>query len=61
MPTSNFQPIWLLDPDYWYKFTYLMANSTEPDQLASQKPTDLDLPICKGRAYLGLAGPGLNF
>ena len=25
------------------KFTYLMTNSADPDQLASQKPTDLDL------------------
>ena len=35
MPTSNFQPIRLLDPDCWYKFTYLMANSADPYQLAS--------------------------
>ena len=27
------------DPDCWYKFTYPMANSADPDQ----KPTDLDL------------------
>ena len=25
------------------KFSYLMANSADPDQLAFQKPTDLDL------------------
>ena len=37
MPTSNFQPIKLLDPDYCYKFTYLMANSVDPDQLASEE------------------------
>ena len=43
-PTSNFQPIRLLDPDFCNKFTYLMTNSADPDQLASsQKPTDLDL------------------
>ena len=35
MPTSNCQPIRLLDPDSWYKFTYLMTNSVETDQLAS--------------------------
>ena len=35
MPPSNFQPIRLLDPDCCYKFTYLMANSADPDQLAS--------------------------
>ena len=36
-PTSNFQPIRLLDPDCCYKFTYLMANSANPDQLASSE------------------------
>ena len=36
-PTSNFQPIRLPDPDYWYKFTYLMANSADPDQLVSSE------------------------
>ena len=46
MPTSNFQPITLLDPGHsnfqpirlpdpgWYNFTYLIANSADPDQLA---------------------------
>ena len=38
-PTSNFQPIRLLDLGSWYKFKYWMANSADPDQ----KPTDLDL------------------
>ena len=37
MPTSNFQPIRLLDPGFWYKFTYLMTNSADPDQLASEE------------------------
>ena len=36
MPNSNFQPIRLLDPDCWHKFTYLMTNSADPDQLASE-------------------------
>ena len=36
-PTSNFQPVRLLDPDCCYKFTYLMANSADPDQLASSE------------------------
>ena len=36
-PTLNFQPIRLLDPDYCYKFTYLMANSADPDQLAASE------------------------
>ena len=34
---SNFQPIRLLDPDCCYKFTDLMANSADPDQLASSE------------------------
>ena len=40
-PTCNCQPITLLDPDCWYKFTYLMPNSVDPEDL--KKPTDLDL------------------
>ena len=34
MPTSNFQPIRLLDLDCCY-LAYLIANSADPDQLAS--------------------------
>ena len=34
-PTSNFQPIRFFDPDFLYKFTYLMTISAKPDQLAS--------------------------
>ena len=33
--TFNFQPIRLLDPGCWYKFTYWMTNSVDPDQLAN--------------------------
>ena len=36
MPISNFQPIRLLYPDCWYKLALLMANSADPDQLASE-------------------------
>ena len=36
-PISNFQPIRLHDPGCCYKFTYLMANSADPDQLASSE------------------------
>ena len=43
MPISNFQPIRLIDPNFLYKFTYLMANRADPDQLASEEATDLDL------------------
>ena len=35
MPTSNFQPIRLLDVDCCYKLAYSIANSADPDQLAS--------------------------
>ena len=35
-----------------------MANSVDPDQLASKKPTDLDLP-CLQPVYLGSAGQGM--
>ena len=34
-PISNFQLIRSLDPDCCYKFTYLMANSVDPDLFAS--------------------------
>ena len=33
----NFQPIRLLDPGCWYKFTYLTTNSADPDQLSSSR------------------------
>ena len=33
----KFQPIRLLDPHCCYKFAYLMANSADPDQLASSE------------------------
>ena len=36
-PISYFQPIRLLDPGCFYKFTYLMANSADPDHLASEE------------------------
>ena len=34
-PTFNFQSIRIHDPGCWYKFTNLMTNSADPDQLAS--------------------------
>ena len=36
MPTSNFH-IKLLDPSCWYKFTYWITNSADPDQLTSSE------------------------
>ena len=49
-PTSNFLPVRQLDPDCFYKFAYLMANSADPDRLASSE----------GRVYTGSAGQGLK-
>ena len=37
MPTSNCQPIRLLDPDCWHKFIYWMANSADSDRMASSE------------------------
>ena len=33
-----------------------MENNADHDQLASQKPADLDIQCFKNRIYLGLAG-----
>ena len=57
MPTSNFQPNRLLDPGCWYKFTYLMANNADLDQLSQ---LIWIYTVCKDRAYPGSAGPGLR-
>ena len=35
MLTSNFHAIILVDLDCFYKLTYLMANSADPNQLVS--------------------------
>ena len=59
MPTTNFQPIGLLDLDCCYKFTYLMANSGDPDQLASEQLIWIYI-VCKWKVYPGSAGQGLN-
>ena len=56
-PTSNFQPVRLLDLDSCHIFTYSMADSANPDQLASSEGI---YTVCKGRAYPGSAGQGLN-
>ena len=59
MPTFNFQPIRLFDPDYCYKFTYLIVNSADPDQFRSQ--LIWIYTVCKGRVYPGSAGQGLKY
>ena len=47
MPPSNFQPIRLLNPSFWFSFTNLMTKNAYPDHLV-KKPADLDLH-CKQR------------
>ena len=49
----NFQPVLLLDPDYCYKFIYIMSNSADPDQLASS--TDLDLHCLQRQGISGFS------
>ena len=51
--TSNFQPVRLLDPDCCYKFAYLMANSADPDQLAS---SEANLSVSTLFAKHGISG-----
>ena len=58
-PTSNFQPIRLLDLNCCYKFIYLMTISADPDQLASSNLIWI-YTVCKGRVYPGSAGQGLK-
>ena len=61
MPTSNFQPIRLLDPDCCYKFVYLMANSADPDQLASSEANWSGSTLFAKAGYNpGSAGLGLR-
>ena len=51
-PTSTFQPMRLLDPDCWSKFTYLMTNRSQLIWICT---------VCKGRVYPGSAGLGLTW
>ena len=58
MPTSNFQPIRLLDQDFCYEFTYLMANSADPDQVASN---ELDLHCLQRQGIFGFSRTRVKF
>ena len=58
-PPSNFQPVRLLDPGCWYKFTYWMTNIADPDQLASWEANWSGSTVFEKTVYLGSAGPGL--
>ena len=53
-PQSNFYQIDLQDFSYWHGLTIRVENSVDPDQLASEKPADLDLHCFQNRIYLSL-------
>ena len=47
------------NPNCWYKFTYWMANSADPDLL--QKPTDLDLYCLQRQGVSGFNKTRVKF
>ena len=51
----QFYPIKLLDSSYGFLFTAILKNSLDPDQLASQKPADLDLPFSSKQDISGFS------
>ena len=51
-PTSNFQQIRWLDQACWYKFTYLMKISADPDQLESSYTNRSESTITKARIFI---------
>ena len=55
VPTSNFQPIRILETRCRYKFTFFMTNSVDTDQLASEEA----LHHLQRQGYSGSARPGL--
>ena len=59
----NFQPVRLFDPDFCYKFAYLMANSADPDQLASSEAnwSGSTLFAKQGISWLSRTRVKLNF
>ena len=60
MPTSNFQPIRLLDPNCWYKFTYLWQTVQIQISLLLQKSTDLDLHCLQRQGISGFSKTRVN-
>ena len=55
MPTSNFQPIRLLDPDCCYKV--LNGKQCRPRSVGIFRSQQIWIyTVCKGRVYLGSAG-----
>ena len=59
-PTSNFQPIRLLDPDCCYEFTYLIANSADPDQQASSEANWFGSTLFAKAGYIGFSRTRVN-
>ena len=60
MPTSNFQPIRLLDPSS-YKFKYLMTNSADPDQFASLEANSSGATLFAKAGYIRVSRTRANF
>ena len=56
-PTSNCHPTRLLNSNFWYKFTYQMTNSADPD---SRLPTDLDLHCLQRQGISGFSRTRVN-
>ena len=55
MPTFNFQPIRLLDPDQCFKFTYLIATVQIQISWLLKKPADLDIHCLQRKGISGLS------
>ena len=55
MPTSNFQPIRLLEQVCWYKFTYLMTTVQIQFSWLLKKPADLDLHCLQSQGISGFS------
>ena len=56
--SSNFYPTKLQDFIWWHVLTRIIESSVDPDQLASEKPADLDLHCFQNRI---LVYPGLTW
>ena len=59
-PISNFQPIRLFDPDCCYKFAYLLANSADPNQLASSEANWSGSTLFAKAGYIGFSRTRVN-
>ena len=60
-PTSNFQPIRLLDPDCWYYIHTLNGKQCRSRSVGFFRSQLIWIyTVCKSRAYPGSAGQGLK-